>query len=76
MTGSFKVGDHVVKNDQTWEPNDFDGWGRGEGVGVVVEPPFSLEGSGDVDVRWPHGRCFEKISGLLLADDDESARKS
>ncbi|MEM1038752.1 MAG: hypothetical protein AAGI12_04710 [Pseudomonadota bacterium] len=71
MPVEFKVGDRVVKNERAWEVNDFDGWGRGEGVGIIVEPPFSLEGSGAVDVRWPCGRCFERVSGLLPAGDDE-----
>jgi hypothetical protein len=63
---SFKVGDRVVKNPATWQANDFDSWGRGEGVGVVVEPPFYLEETA-VDVRWPAGRCFELVAGLLSA---------
>ncbi|MEL6702542.1 MAG: hypothetical protein AAFO58_12825 [Pseudomonadota bacterium] len=79
MTIEFKVEDRVVKNARTWEVNDFDGWGRGEGVGIIVEPPFSLEGSGEVDVRWPSGRCFEPVVGLLPAGDtkgdDQKERK-
>ena len=34
------VGDHVRKNPETWVANDFDGWGRGVGIGVVVKPSF------------------------------------
>ncbi|OWK45096.1 hypothetical protein FRUB_01427 [Fimbriiglobus ruber] len=63
------MGDRVVRNPATWVPNDFDSWGRGEGVGVVVEPPFALDAP-DVDVRWPGGRCFEAVSGLLPAPPD------
>jgi hypothetical protein len=63
---AFEVGDRVVRNPATWQPNDFDSWGRGVGVGVVVEPPFPL-GSGEVDVRWPGGRCFEWVAQLLPA---------
>ena len=63
---TFRIGDRVIKNPVTWKPNSFDEWGRGEGVGVVVEPPFDLDGRA-VDVRWPHGRCFEDIDGLLPA---------
>jgi hypothetical protein len=59
----FNIGDKVVKNDETWETNDFDSWGRGIGVGIVVEPPFDLEDD-SVDVRWPEGRCFENISQI------------
>jgi hypothetical protein len=62
----FKVGDRVVKNPAAWEANEFDAWGRGVGVGEVVEPPFELEPD-LVDVRWPQGRCFESVGQLLLA---------
>ena len=57
-SNQFKVGDKVIKNEETWEPNDFDDWGRGIGVGIIVEPPFEMD-DGEVDVRWPGGRCFE-----------------
>ncbi len=68
----FKVGDRVVKNERTWVVNDFDNWGRGIGVGVVVEPPFRVDDLGEVDVRWPHGRiALRKIEGLLPAPDVE-----
>lgn len=66
MTTVFHIGDRVVRNPATWKPNDFDSWGRGEGVSVVVEPPFSLDAD-TVDVRWPNGRCFEAVAGLLPA---------
>lgn len=59
----MKVGTLVIKNEETWEPNDFDKWGRGEGAGEIVQPPFPLD-EGFVDVRWPAGRCFEKTNGL------------
>ena len=64
---SFSVGDRVIKNPSTWIANDFDAWGRGIGVGEVVEPPFSLDDLCRVDVRWPAGRCTERTDGLLLA---------
>ncbi len=66
----LKIGDKVVKNPNTWIPNDFDGWGRGVGQGVVVEPPFDLDDD-EVDVRWPNGRCFENIDELILDEEDE-----
>jgi hypothetical protein len=66
MGARFQVGDRVVKNPATWRPNDFDAWGRGQGVGLVVEPPFALDPS-EVDVRWPAGRCFEFEAQLLPA---------
>ena len=63
MRSNLNVGDEVVKNEETWIPNDFDSWGRGIGIGIVVEPPFPLE-EGEVDVRWPDGRCFEYIDQI------------
>lgn len=62
----FDVGAFVKKNPETWVANDFDSWGRGQGVGQVVQPPFDLP-PGEVDVRWPTGRCFEDSSQLLPA---------
>ncbi len=64
----FKVGDYVKKNVDLWVPNDFDSWGRGEGIGQIVEPPFEI-GPDEVDVRWPNGRCFEKADQLLPATE-------
>ena len=66
---TFKIGDRVIKNPQTWKPNDFDSWGRGIGVGEVVEPPHE-PGDSEVDVRWPGGRCFEDVAGLMHAPPD------
>lgn len=60
----MNIGTKVVKNPETWVVNDFDSWGRGEGIGEVVEPPFELD-EGTVDVRWPNGRCFENTKELL-----------
>jgi len=62
----YRPGDRVVKNPPTWKPNEFDSWGRGVGVGVVVESPIPM-GDSEVDVRWPGGRCFEDTAGLLPA---------
>ena len=59
----FNVRDWVVKDPERWRPNEFDGWGRGEGVGVVVEPPCYLEDE-FTDVQWPAGRCFGEAAGL------------
>jgi hypothetical protein len=72
---AFAVGDQVVKNPATWQPNEFDSWGRGIGVGVVVEPPFPLEPE-DVDVRWPAGRCFEQVAQLLPAPPTSDSGRS
>lgn len=60
----MNIGDKVIKNEKTWIPNDFDGWGRGIGVGILVEPPFELPDE-EVDVRWPAGRCFEFVEQLI-----------
>ncbi|MFN8856049.1 MAG: hypothetical protein ACK50P_10810 [Planctomycetaceae bacterium] len=65
----------MIRNPATWQPNDFDSWGRGEGIGVVVEPPFPLD-DGEVDVRWPAGRCFEALSGLQILDATSSSRQN
>ena len=67
----FKVGDYVKKNPDTWKPNEFDSWGRGEGIGQVVEPPFQMEAH-EVEVRWPGGRCFENVDQLLPANKPEN----
>ncbi|SDU24400.1 hypothetical protein [Halopseudomonas salegens] len=67
----FKPGARVIKNPRTWQANDFDRWGRGVGIGEVVEPPFPLEPN-EVDVRWPGGRCFEYSEQLLPAETVES----
>lgn len=66
----FDVGDYVKMNPQKWIPNDFDSWGRGIGIGQVVESPFEMD-EDEVDVRWPSGRCFESVDQLLLADKSE-----
>lgn len=63
----LSVGTRVVRHPTLWQPKEFDSWGRGEGVGVVVEPPFPLD-PGEVDVRWPAGRCFELQSELCSLD--------
>jgi hypothetical protein len=66
MKMSFKIGDRVIKNPETWQPNDFDAWDRGVGIGMIVEPPFALNPD-EVDVRWQGGRCFESVNSLLPA---------
>lgn len=67
MSDKFKIGTEVVKNAKTWKPNDFDKWGRGVGIGVVVEPPFPLD-EDSVDVRWPKGRCFEYKEEIITLE--------
>ena len=51
---NFKIGDKVIKNSKTWIPNDFDSWGRGDGIGIVVESPITLNNN-EVDIKWPKG---------------------
>ncbi|MFN8510741.1 MAG: hypothetical protein U0Z75_09360 [Deinococcaceae bacterium] len=69
----LNIGDKVIKNEATWIPNNFDGWGRGIGVAIVVEPPFELDDDDEcVFVRWPAGRCFERIAGLIKVDSEVS----
>jgi len=66
----FKIGDYVKKNPESWIQSDFDGWGRGIGIGIVVEPPFEMD-KNEVDVRWKGGRCFENTEELLPASKEE-----
>ena len=74
MEQTFRPGDRVVRNPATWRPTDFDAWGRGVGVGVVVDPPFPLD-SGELDVRWPAGRCFESAEQLLPASAEPTPER-
>jgi hypothetical protein len=69
MTTPFKIGDKVVKNPATWQTKNLQGESRGVGVGTIVEPPFALDPA-MVDVRWPRGRCFEPVVGLLSPEKD------
>tara|TARA_R110000737_G_scaffold346575_1_gene376535 strand:- start:623 stop:913 length:291 start_codon:yes stop_codon:yes gene_type:complete len=66
----MKIGDIVLKNPETWVENEFDGWGRGQGEGIVIKPPFTLE-PGSLDVRWETGRCFEQESQLIKKEADD-----
>lgn len=70
MADTFNIGDQVVKNPKSWRLDDHSAWGRGNGIGTIVEPPFELQ-AGSVDVVWPTGRCFEKVTDLLRADVGE-----
>jgi hypothetical protein len=65
MTIKFNIGDKVIKNPETWQVNEFDGWGRGLGIGTVIDSPFPVDDLDLVDVRWPTGRCFEACGDLL-----------
>ena len=71
----FNIGDFVFKNPITWKPNDFDSWGRGIGIGQIVEPPYEVNES-EVDVRWPSGRCFENVNGLLPAKGSDNDKEN
>ena len=56
----FKEGDRVIKNEENWIWNEFDSWGRGEGIGQIVK----ITNDTLVDVRWPGGRCYEEIDQI------------
>jgi len=57
---SFRINDKVIKNPIKWISNDFDQWGRGIGIGIVLE----TSDDGIIDVRWPAGVCYESIEQL------------
>ena len=65
---SLPVGTRVKKRQSEWLANDFDDWGRGEGIGIVVEAPIEMV-AGEVDVQWPNGRCFENVRWLEVHTD-------
>ena len=71
----FEVGTRVVRSLETWKTNEFDSWGRGDGVGVVVEPPFTLAAH-KVDIRWTSGSCFESTNQFLVASDASLAAEA
>ncbi len=63
----MKAGDKVVKDESNWIPNEFDSWGRGEGVGVIVEVFDDGEFSElTLDVRWPTGKCYENKNQIKV----------
>ena len=62
----IKIGDSVVKNESTWVPNDFDSWGRGVGIGKVVD----VLDDECIDVRWDGGRCYESINSIIKTNID------
>lgn len=70
----FKKGDLVEKNINTWVENDFDAWGRGIGIGEVVAVDDVVDG--EVDVRWPAGRCYERVDGIALVHMGGPGRKA
>jgi hypothetical protein len=72
----FQIGRFITKNEDAWIANDFDEWGRGIGIGEIVEPPFDISDLNQVDVRWPSGRCFEDIDQLILVPDERQEANS
>jgi hypothetical protein len=60
----LKVGMKVYKNPETWKKNDFDNWGRGIGVGEVLE----IFEDGTLDVRWSAGKCYENFKELSFEE--------
>ena len=71
LDGPWRPGQRVVKNPARWVASDFDGWGRGQGVGIIVQAPYDVSDVNMVDVRWPGGRCFEAVDQLLPAPPED-----
>lgn len=65
MARLARTGDRVKRNVAHWVASEFDDWGRGQGTGTVVDAPMPVDDLHLVDVRWPSGRCFEPVSGLI-----------
>lgn len=61
-------GRKVIKNSEKWVENEFDKWGRGVGIGIVVKSCFDLK-EGELDIKWPSGSCFENIEEVLFLED-------
>ncbi len=59
----LKVGDQVKKSNQ-WVVNDFDSWGRGIGIGEVVDIDETDQDECIIDIRWPSGRCYEHVTQI------------
>ena len=57
---TYKVGDKIVKNSNSWKVTEFDSWGRGVGIGTVIE----IIDTDTVDVRWSGGICYEHIDQI------------
>jgi hypothetical protein len=51
---------YVIKNPKIWIASDFDRWGSGEGVGLIVNRHDDW-----VNVRWPTGRSGHNRNELL-----------
>jgi len=57
------VGQLVRLRPERWRDHASNWWGRAMGVGLVIAPPFDLD-SGECEVAWPSGRCFELVREL------------
>ncbi len=57
------IGDRVRRRPVNWERDERDDFGRGLGVGVVVEPGEALP-EGEVYVEWPRGWTVEPETQL------------
>ena len=64
---ALQIGDKVTKNPTTWIADDVDAWGRGIGVGEIVDAQGSTADLGAAAVHWPAGRCMERLDGLQSA---------
>lgn len=66
----MRIGQRVIKNPDTWRPSEFDGWGAGEGVGIVLAYHPDTD---SVDIQWPNGRCFQYASEVLCAPENSES---
>lgn len=66
----YSTGTRVVKEERFWIESEFDFWGAGLGVGIIVNDEESLGGS-YVDVKWPNGKAYQNINELKIYEDME-----
>ena len=60
----MRAGTKVIKNPETWLPNEFDVDGRGQGIGYVVIPPYPL-GRDQYQIVWNGTRYFEYTNQII-----------
>ena len=64
--GNLKVGDRVVRNPATWQPNEFDSWDRGIGISMHEDdsPNRSPNTIGSIDTSANSSLTRSTISTL------------
>lgn len=72
MNAPGLVGQLVRLRPECWREHGFNHWGRGLGVGIVVDPTFELSPV-DCDVVWPAGRCWELSAELEVVAPSSTA---